>query len=438
MNHYLMITQFIKWRDAMTNFRKISLLSVILSSIAGNVLANEVTNFAFPSERSIKKINLTNMLEPNNNHYAFQHMQEFSPSTDIRKDQMPVFPLKNSDKILDDFKYTYVNPKSKQATEKTLKTMLKETNTDAFIVMKDGKIVTEQYFNGQNSQTRHQMMSVTKSFFGLIAASLVAEGQLDSKKKVIDYIPELKGSAYGDATVEQVMDMTVGIKYSEDYLDPNAEVVSYMRSLGLGTLKIDPDYGIRNFITTLKKQGQHGDKFQYATVNTDVMCWLMERATKKPASELLYQRLWSKMGMERDAFVLVDSQGVSSCGGGLNATARDLARFGQLILQKGAFNNQQLISAQAISSIEAGGDKKAFAKSEDGKSNYFPPTASYKNQFWSFGEAFSAIGIYGQWIYINPKQNVVIVKQSSLPKPDDSELTAYHYKTFEEIVKALK
>lgn len=422
----------------MFNIRKTSLLPLSFSLMASFAFANESVNYAFPSERSTKKINQVNALDPERNHYSFQHMQELYPSSDIQKGQNPTSPLLNSKNKLDDFKYVYTNPKSKKTVEKTLKAMLAETNTDAFIVMKDGKIITEQYFNGQNAQTRHQMMSVTKSVFGLLAASLAAEGKLDPKKKVTEYIPELKNSAYGDATVEQVMDMTIGIKYSENYLDPKAEIIGYSRSLGMGTLNINPNFGIRNFLTTLKKQGDHGEKFKYATVNTDVLCWLVERAAQKSPSELLQERLWSKMGMERDAFILVDSQAVPSCGGGLNATARDLARFGQLILQKGQFNKQQLISPQAIASIEAGGDRKAFAKSDEGKSNYFPPTASYKNQFWSFGEAFSAIGIYGQWIYINPKHNVVIVKQSSLPLPDDSEVTAYHYGTFEEIVKALK
>lgn len=427
----------IRDRYFMINVNK-SFLSVSLILITSFTFANQPINYAFPSERSIKNINQVNAFNPEKNHYSFQHMQELFPSSDIPKGQVPIFPLTSSLKELNDLKFVYTNPKSKKSVEKTLKAMLAETNTDAFIVMKDGIIVTEQYFNGQNSQTRHQMMSVTKSIFGLLAATLVAEGQLDPKKKVIEYIPELKQSAYGDATVEQVMNMTVGVKYSEDYLDPKAEVNEYMRSLGMGTLNINPNFGIRNFLTTLKKQGNHGDTFKYATVNTDVLCWLVERATQESSSKLIEQRLWSKMGMERDAFILVDAQSVPSCGGGFNATARDLARFGQLILQKGNFNKQQLISAEAIESIKKGGDRKAFAQSIEGRSNYFPPTASYKNQFWSFGEAFSAIGIFGQWIYINPKQNVVIVKQSSLPLPDDSEMTAYHYKTFEEIVKALK
>ncbi|WP_314726115.1 serine hydrolase domain-containing protein [Serratia plymuthica] len=170
--------------------------------------------------------------------------------------------------------------------------------------MKNGEIRYENYFDGQSSRTRHLVMSVSKSLTGILATFLVAEGKLNRDAKVMDYIPELKGAAP----------------------------------------ELKNDHGprtIRQFLTSLKKQRKHGDKFHYVTPTTDVLCWLTERASGETFETLLSDRLWSKLGMSRGAFVLVDKSGTSSCGGGVNATAIDLAKVGVMLLNKGEFNGKK-------------------------------------------------------------------------------------------------
>lgn len=387
-----------------------------------------------------------NMLNFKKNRYGFKHADEFIPNKTIDASDTKVYSFKpgKSKLKMDDIYFDFKNPVTNQVAKKTVADMLYQTRTDAFIVIKNGELRYENYFDGQNSRTRHLMMSVTKSMAGILAASLVAEGRLNRDAKVTDYIPELKNSAYGDASVGQVLDMTIGVKYSEDYADPNAEISTYTRILGLAPeLKNENENEnepktIRQFLATLKKQGEHGDKFHYATPNTDVVCWLSERASGEPFEKLFSDRVWSKMGMSRDAYVLVDEAGTASCGGGLNATALDLAKVGQMLLNKGEFNGEKILPSKVVENIISGGDVNAFAKSgaaEAGLSGW-----SYKDQFWirnNADHAYTAIGVYGQWLYIDPTKKVVIVKQSSLPQADNAEVDAYTRAGFDAIIKRL-
>lgn len=170
------------------------------------------------------------------------------------------------------------------------------------------------------------------------------------------------------------------------------------------------------------------------------MCWLAERASGMTPTELLEKSIWQKMGMERDAYVLVDPQGIPSCGGGVNATTRDMARFGQMILQKGQFNGQQILPTEVVERIAQGGDAKAYANSMYAKEAVTPKGSSYVDQFWFFNnpeKSFSAWGINGQWIYVDPKHNVVIVKQSSLDLPEDHDIEAYTLAAFSAIAASL-
>ncbi|SPZ56110.1 6-aminohexanoate-dimer hydrolase [Serratia quinivorans] len=386
-------------------------------------------------------IDKSNMLSPENNRYGFKHVGQFIPNKTIDTLGSPVYLFKQGQPKLNinEVHFDFKDPVTDKVSKKTVADMLYQTRTDAFIVIKNGEIRYENYFDGQNSRTRHLMMSVTKSITGMLAATLVAEGKLNRDAKVTEYIPELKDSAYGDATVSQVLDMTVGVKYSEDYTDPNAEVSTYIRILGL-VPDVENTGGpitIRQFLTTLKKQGAHGDKFHYVTPNADVVCWLSERASGEPFEKLLSDRVWSKIGMSRDAYVLVDQAGTASCGGGMNVTAIDMAKIGEMLLNQGKFNGKQILPVKAIEDITAGGDTATFAKSDDVQGL---PGWSYKDLFWirnNAHHAYTAIGIYGQWLYIDPTSKVVIVKQSSLPQADNDEVDAYTRAGFDAIINQL-
>jgi CubicO group peptidase (beta-lactamase class C family) len=303
------------------------------------------------------------------------------------------------------------------ATEQmTWEQSLAANYTDGIVVLHRGRVVYERYFGSLQPDGQHAAMSVTKSVIGTLGATLVAEGKLDAAKRVADYVPELAASAFGSATVRQVLDMTTGLKYSEDYADPNAEV--WQHAQAGSPLPKPKDYtGPRSyveFLQTVQPQGQHGDGFAYKTVNTDVLGWIIARATGRNVAELLSERIWRRLGAEQDAYMTVDSIGTPFAGGGLNTGLRDLARFGEMLRNGGRFNGQQIIPKAAVEDIRGGGDKAAFAKAG------YPllPGWSYRDMWWVSHNphgAYSARGVHGQRIYVDPEAEMVIVRYASHP-----------------------
>ena len=303
--------------------------------------------------------------------------------------------------------------------------------TDGIVVLHKGRIVYERYAGALRPEGQHISMSVTKSFFGTLGAMLVAEGKLDENAKVSQYVPELKDSAFGDATIRQVLDMRTGLKYSENYLDPNAEIWQHTRAGNV--LPRPPGYQgpqtFYEFLQTVKKEGEHGGSFAYKTVNSDALGWVIRRVTGQSIGQYLSERIWSRMGAEQDAYFTVDSVGNEFAGGGLNAGLRDMARFGEMMRNQGQFNGQQIIPASVVQDIAKGGDKSAFPQAS------YPtlPGWSYRNMWWVSNNehgAYSARGIHGQAIYIDPKAEMVIARYASHPMPnnpfnDPTSLPAY-------------
>ncbi|MGV8942853.1 serine hydrolase domain-containing protein [Thermomonas sp.] len=316
-------------------------------------------------------------------------------------------------------------------TPMTWKAAFDANYTDGVLVLHRGRIVYERYDGCLDQYTLHGAMSVTKSITGLLGEILVAQGKLDETARVSALIPELAKSAFGDATVRQVMDMTTGLDYSEDYADPNAEVWTYAKAGS--PLPVPEGYtGPRSYfdyLQTVKKKGTHGDAFGYKTVNADVLGWLVARTTNTSMAQNLADTIWTKIGVEREAFYTVDSIGTPFAGGGFNATLRDMARLGQLVLDEGRWNGEQVIPANAIARIREGGNKAAFAKA-----GYNTLKAwSYRGMWWVSHDdhgAFAARGVHGQTIWIDPAAQMVIVRFASNPVAanganDPTSLPAY-------------
>ena len=304
--------------------------------------------------------------------------------------------------------------------------------SDGVIVLHKGVVVYERYSGCLTDSGQHAAMSVTKSITGLLGETLVAQGKLDENAKVATIVPELASSAFGDATVRQVLEMTTGLKYSEDYADPNADVWAY--GAAGNPLPKPADYkGPRTYFEYLQsvgKEGEHGQAFGYKTINTDALGWIIARVSGQSVSQLLSEQIWSKMGAEQDGYHTVDSIGTPYAGGGFNAGLRDMARLGQLMLNGGTIGGQRLVPEAAIKRIQAGGDKGAFAKA--GYTNL--PGWSYRGMWWvSHNDhgAYMARGVHGQAIYIDPKAEVVIARFASHPTAsnsanDPTSLPAYH------------
>jgi CubicO group peptidase (beta-lactamase class C family) len=275
-------------------------------------------------------------------------------------------------------------------------------------------------------------MSVTKSIFGTLGAMLAAEGKLDENTRVTKYIPELADTAYGDATVRQVLDMTIGVRYSENYADPKAEIWQYASAGGVfpRPAGYDGPTSFYGYLRTLQKEGGHGQAFAYKSVNTDVLGWLIRRATGQTVGQLLSERIWQKLGAEHDAYLVIDSEGTEFAGGGFNSTVRDLARFGEMMRLGGRFNDQQVVPQAVVDDIRRGADPAHFAKA----GYALLPGWSYRNMWWvTHNEhgAYTARGIHGQVIYIDPKAEMVIARFGSHPLAananfDPTSLPAYH------------
>ena len=293
---------------------------------------------------------------------------------------------------------------------------LKHTYADGIVVLHRGRRIYERYFGALEQQRPHACFSITKSYAATLAATLLHERALDEAKTLSHYLPEMAGTAYEDATLRQVLDMQVGVEYSELYADPKAHIWDYGRAGGLRPRAADYS-GPGNFyeyLRTLRKEGNHGVAFAYKTINTEVLSWVMKRVTGIALADMLSQRIWSQIGCEEDGYLTVDSTGVAMGGAGLSATLRDLCRFGELMRCEGAWLGKQVIPAQVIADIRRGSDPSKFAMAQ----YTLLPGYSYRNMWWvshnSLG-VFEGRGIHGQRLYIAPKAELVIARFCSHP-----------------------
>jgi CubicO group peptidase (beta-lactamase class C family) len=375
------------------------------------------------------------IMQPESDFFSFPklrwtvcHIRELMPTKQVSRGIGAPIPLGYAlDDGIDGLTFTPIGSRETMTWKQSLST----NYTDGILIIHKDKVVYERYFGVLNEMGQHAAMSMTKSLTGLLAEILVVEGQLDDAAKVESIVPELKGNAFGNATVSQVMDMTTALDYSEDYSDPKADIWVYSKAAN--PLPKPKDYkgpnGYFEYLQTVKQDGAHGEAFAYNTVNSDALGWIVSRVTRKDLTVLLSERIWSKMGAEQDGYMTVDAKGTPFAGGGLSAGLRDLGRIGLLMLNSGKINGQRLFPKSVIEKIQAGGDKKAFAKAgyktlEGG---------SYRSMWWVFHNkhnAFAARGVHGQTIYVDPTAEMVIVRFASFPtaknaKIDPTSLPAY-------------
>lgn len=295
---------------------------------------------------------------------------------------------------------------------------LRETFTDAMVVMKSGRIVADFHAPNFTLQSRHMLFSVSKSITSIIAGILRDDGLLDFDALVPSYVPELKSSAYGDARVRDVLDMRVSLDFEEVYHDPHGSHARYRRA-GL----LDPSgpddkvETVIEFIAGLKKgKGDHGGAYHYASPNSDVLGLIIRGASGQRFPDLASERLFQPLGARQDAYVTVDRAGTPRTGGGINMTPRDLARIGEMMRQGGVANGRRIVSQEWVDDTIAGGSREAWAQST---SVSWLPHGRYHNKWYQTGigsGAFFALGIHGQWLYVDPRSEMVVAKVSSQPE----------------------
>jgi CubicO group peptidase (beta-lactamase class C family) len=343
--------------------------------------------------------------------WAWSNIRQLVPTVNVWRGPRPASVLPREDHDIGASKSVTMDGRPM-----TFAKMLDETYADGIAVLHRGKLIYERYFGALKPHKPHIAMSVTKSFTGTLAGILVAEGKIDPQAPITEYVPELKGSAFGDARVHEAMDMTTGLIYTEIYTDKNSDVWGLRRANGMAP--IEPGYqgatSIFDFLRAQQKQGEHGKAFSYKTVNSDVLAWICRRVSGLTLSDLLSERVWIPMGAEEDAHYHVDRIGTESGGGGLSTTLRDLARFGETIRNHGRFNGSQIVPSHIVEDIARGGDPEKFKPA--GYATL--PGASYRNQWWvthNAHGAFMARGVHGQGIYIDPKAEMVIARYASHP-----------------------
>jgi len=387
--------------------------------------------FPPPPDKTVK---LSTVLKFPNGRWAFHHMRELGPTAQVwRGDEKPSV-LREALQDLDTLRF-----EDDKGAKIDLADWQRTTFTDGLLVLHKGTIVYQRYYSGMAAQQPHSLWSMSKSFTGLLATMLIKEGVIDPNALVTKYLPELKDSAWADATVQQTLDMTTGVAYNENFRDPNSGIFQYLHAAGL--LPAPPTYTgprtIPDLLVTIKKEGEHGAGFKYKTVDTEVMGWLLQRVTGKSYSQLLSERLWSRIGAHDDAYVWVDSVGTQITSIGFSATLRDLGRVGETLRTAGRFNGRQVIPESVIAEIRKGGDAEKFkANGQAMRSGY-----SYHNQWWIPHDrdgSFEMKGLNGQHMHINPAAELVIIKLSSHPAGDTSLTHNFDRRAFAAIAAALR
>lgn len=362
------------------------------------------------------------------------HLREFLPTEEIGRGLDAPVPLDypaphdfaDLRQQIDALTFT---PQNRDA-EMTWEESLHANYTDGILILHRGRVVYERYFGCLGETGQHAIMSMTKSITGLLAEIMVVEGALDETALVREIIPEIGDSAFATATVRQVMDMTTGVKYSEDYSDPTADIWRY--AAAASPLPKPEGYegpdGYWEYLRQVGPEGAHGDAFHYKTINSDMLGWIISRVSRKSVTDLASERLWRPMGAEQSAYQTVDGKGVPFAGGGISAGLRDLGRLGQLMLNMGELNGVRVFPAEVVKNIRAGGDRSKFG-------DRFPTigAGSYTSQWWVFHNdhgAYAARGVHGQTIYVDPTAEMVLVRLASFPQAqngliDPTSLPAY-------------
>lgn len=384
----------------------------------------------FPPSRE-KLVTLANWRKAPFNAWGFRNVRRLIPTANIAASGHTVA----LEMALEDIGHVGFNGHDGIPT--TVGQALPATQTDAFVVLRRGRIAAEWYGSGMSATTSHIVFSVSKSICGALGGILADRGLLDPDDRVTDYIPELAASVYGGCTVRHLLDMTVGIAFTEDYDDPNGDVVRYRHAGGWDPLPLgEPPTDLRSFFASLKPDGnRHGELFHYVSTNTDVLGWVYERACGQPYADVASEYLWAPLGAEHDAHITVDAHNAMHAAGGMCVTPRDLARFGEMIRRRGVANGQQVVPGAWIDDINERGDPEAWAASEF--ADVFPQ-ASYRSKWYRIDRAkgvLCALGIHGQWIYIHPQAELVIIRMASEATPLDFERTRGWRRGFDAIAE---
>jgi CubicO group peptidase (beta-lactamase class C family) len=339
---------------------------------------------------------MANLFDPDRIVHNFQHMDEILDSRTIER----------GDQVLEFARGTYSLPKSFRYRDRPYDTeaFLDELVTTGLIIVQDDTILLERYEHGHAPAGHHIAWSVSKSFVSALFGIAVEEGHIpDIMAPVTDYLPELEGSGYDGVPIKHVLQMSSGVGFNEDYGDPFSDINRMGPSMALGSLL--------DFAATLERARPPGTLQHYVSVDTQVLGTILVRATGQDLAAYASEKLWQPLGMEFDAVWLLDGTGMEWAFGGLNASLRDFARFGWLYLNGGSRNGKQIVPEAWVRASVTPDAPHLMPGPKPDSSNEM----GYGYQWWIPSEPdgdFMALGVYGQTIYVDPKNRLVIVKNS--------------------------
>src|SRR6266700_883299 len=371
-----------------------------------------------------------NWQDPPANRWAFWHVSEILPTYRVSRGDGPVRALPPALPAADDGGGLLAVPVARaDRSPGTVGEVLTDTFTDAYLVLQDGQLVTEWYGPLGAPDRPHALMSVSKSVVGCVAAVLIDRGLLDPDAEITGYVPELAGSGYVGALVRHVYDMRSGVRFGEEYANPDSDIRRLDEWVEWQPGQGEPR-GLYRFLATLQAEAPHGERFLYRSAESDVLGWVCERAAGRPMAELISELIWAPMGAEHDALLLHDGLGTAVHDGGLCATARDVARFGQMLLDgglipDGAGGTRRVVPPQWL--------RRAWAVDADARSVFAASPAEwafpggwYRHQFWfrpgDHGDVLLCLGIHGQMLHVSRRTGTVCVKFSTWP---DAQNPAY-------------
>jgi hypothetical protein len=343
-------------------------------------------------------VNLANWQDPAHTGWGYRHARELMGTARIARSGAPM---------------ALVPADEPEPAGLAAERVAADARTDGVLVLHRGRLVFEHYGRGMRPDDVHLLQSVSKSITGALTGVLVAAGALTTEDLVTAHVPELSGSSFDGATVRHLLDMTAGTRFDETYSDPCSDIRASETQFGWAPGP-PPARDALAFIAALGTLRDHGARFDYRSILTDVLGVVLERASGRPFAEVLGTELWSRIGTGADAYVTVDKDGFAVPDGGICVSLRDLGRFGQMVLRGGAVASEQVVPAEWLADTRRGGPESVAMFAQD-EHVYDFPGGHYRNQWWvpAGGEQLIAMGIHGQCLYVDHPSETVIAQLST-------------------------